>query len=256
MKQLGKIILLVGGSFIVLPFALITFLSFSKNWNYPAFMPGSLSLHNWGDFFSGNNGTLNPFLISVTIALITGFSATFIGFIISRFVAQHHLRNTLIFSCYFPFVISPVVYALLLQYFFIRTGWSGTMGGVILSHLIIALPFSIILFNGFWNTKAKGLEEIGTTLGSNTSQIFIKILFPLARPLLWICFFQCFLISWFEYGLTSVIGAGRVHTLPVQVYQLIGEANTYQASLSSLIIIIPPAILLWMNTKFVFTKLD
>jgi putative spermidine/putrescine transport system permease protein len=67
-----------------------------------------------------------------------------------------------------------------------------------------------------------------------------------------IAFFQSFLISWFEFGLTNYIGGGQVQTLTLRVYQYIGEANIHLAALSSLLLVIPPLILLWLNKRFIF----
>jgi putative spermidine/putrescine transport system permease protein len=82
------------------------------------------------------------------------------------------------------------------------------------------------------------------------------VVLPVALPQLLVCFFQTFLISWFEYGLTTIIGVGKVQTLTLKVYQYIGEANIFYAALSSCIIVFPPAIFLWINKRFVFSKLD
>lgn len=66
------------------------------------------------------------------------------------------------------------------------------------------------------------------------------------------CFFQAFLISWFEYGLTTLIGIGKVQTLTVKVFQYIGEANIFHAALASLLLALPPAGLLWVNKQVLF----
>ena len=88
-------------------------------------------------------------------------------------------------------------------------------------------------------------------MGSNSGHTYTKIILPLAKPFLMVCLFQCFLMSWFEYGLSSVIGYGKVETLTIKVFQFIGEANIFYAALCSCLLIIPPIILLWLNKKFV-----
>jgi len=80
------------------------------------------------------------------------------------------------------------------------------------------------------------------------------VLIPMSKLALLICFFQTFLISWFEYGLSSVIGLGQVRTLTIAVYQYIGESNQFVAALASCLIALPPLLLLWFNQRFVFRQ--
>jgi putative spermidine/putrescine transport system permease protein len=75
---------------------------------------------------------------------------------------------------------------------------------------------------------------------------------PVSKPVLLLCFFQTFLISWFEYGLTSVIGLGQVRTLTIALYQYIGEANQYVAALAGCLVCLPPLLLLWLNQRYVY----
>jgi putative spermidine/putrescine transport system permease protein len=69
-----------------------------------------------------------------------------------------------------------------------------------------------------------------------------------------LCFFQTFLFSWFEFGLTNMIGVGKVQTLTVRVYGFLQEANPFLAAVSSLLLMIPPFVLLLINRHFVYRK--
>ena len=150
--------------------------------------------------------------------------------------------------------MTPVVLAACLQYFFISAGLSGTIPGVILGQLFITFPYGIILFSSHWNVQMKELEGVAITLGSNQFNLYKRVLIPASKDILVIVFFQTFLISWFEYGLTSVLGVGKVSTLTVMVFQFIYEANIAFAALCSCALIFPPLILLWFNRKFVFNQ--
>ncbi|MGL6068735.1 MAG: ABC transporter permease, partial [Sediminibacterium sp.] len=162
-------------------------------------------------------------------------------------------RRQLLFLAYLPFVLSPVILAVCLKFYFIKLSLAGTVAGVIIAQLIIAIPYSIIFFTGFWNQRVKSFEHIVNTLGGTNIVALTSVIIPLSKPLLLVCFFQCFLISWFEYGLTSVIGYGKIQTLTIKVYQFLTEANIYYAALSCCLLIIPPVLLLWIN-KRIFLK--
>jgi putative spermidine/putrescine transport system permease protein len=75
------------------------------------------------------------------------------------------------------------------------------------------------------------------------------VLLPLSREVLQLGFLQTFLLSWFQYGLTLLIGAGKVQTLTLRVYSLVGEANPAYAAVASCLLVAPPAVLLLLNRR-------
>lgn len=256
MNRTKKIVSLILLIFFAFPFVYLLLLASTRQWRFPAILPEKLDFKNWEAILNSSSDLSQSLLISVAIAVTVAACSTAIGFLISRTIALHPWRKKLIMACYLPFVLSPVIYALILNYFFILFGLAGSFGGVILAQLVISFPFSLILFNAFWDANIEALEDISYSLGGNFKQTLWKVLLPLAKGQLLVCFFQTFLISWFEYGLTTIIGLGKIHTLTIRVYQYITEANIFYAALGSCIIIFPPLLLLWLNRRFVITKLD
>lgn len=236
------------------PIFTLFFISFSREWRFPDILPVQFTLENWLDLFSSKSSIGFSLIVSTVIALVVAAFATFLGFMVSRYVAYHKYRKQLLMLTYFPFALSPVIFALCLKFYFIKLGLIGNMQGIILAQLIIAFPYSVIFFTGFWNQRIKQYQDLVATLGGSTKVAFRRIVFPMARNLLLVCFFQCFLISWFEFGLTSVIGYGKVETLTIKVFQFINEANIFYSALCCCLLILPPVILLWFNKKFVVHK--
>jgi len=234
------------------PFGYIVLLSLAQNWAFPSVWPDTITLDNWKIIFSAQGGMAYSFAISVAISLSVAFFSTLMGFITSKFIAYSSHRKQLMLFSYFPFILSPVIYAGCIYFFFIKMDLSGSIAGVVLAQLIIAYPYAIIIFSGFWSDKLKSMEDLVTTLGGNKMQAYLKVLLPAAQGMLLVCFFQTYLISWFEYGLTAIIGVGKVQTLTIKVFQYIQEANIYYAALAACLLILPPAILLYVNKRFVF----
>lgn len=243
-------------SLCIIPIMILVGLSFSKNWTFPSLLAGEFSTIAWNDLFSAGNSVRGSLLTSLLIALMVGTFATAMGFFVSKTIAYHRYRRSLLLLAYLPFVLSPVILAVCLKFYFIKLNLAGNLWGVVIAQLIIALPYSIIFFTGFWNQRLKEYELVVNTLGGNSNYAFRKVIIPLSKPLLLVCFFQCFLISWFEYGLTSVIGYGKVETLTVKVYQFLTEANIFYAALSCCLLILPPVILLWMNKRIILRRLN
>lgn len=236
----------------ILPLAFLCMLALSSAWRFPSVVSQHFSLQNITFIFgSGSNighSIFLSFLISTTVSAFCVAAA----FFISKTIAFHPRRSLLVFFAYLPFVLSPVIYAACLNYYFVIAGLNGTVVGVMIAQCIIIFPYTVILFLSHWNQHILSLQQLTATLGGNTFQTLIKVLIPASKNILLVAFFQSFLISWFEFGLTAFIGIGQVQTLTVKVYQYIGEANVHLAAFSSLLLIIPPLLLLWLNKRFIF----
>lgn len=236
------------------PVAFLLMLSAGERWIFPNLLPAGFTLQRWESLFTNSEGLLASLLLSLAIAVTVALISTLAGFYSSKHLAYHPRRNLWVRLSYFPFILSPVIYAALLYFYFIRFGLTGHVTGVILGQLLIAYPYSVILFSGFWGKRVQNMEQLVHTLGGSRWQTYRRVLWPMAQGLLLVCFFQTFLISWFEYGLTTLIGVGKVQTLTLKVFQYISEANFYNAALSSSLLVLPPVILLYFNKKYLFKQ--
>lgn len=240
-------------SFLI-PFGVLLYLSFSTQWYYPSLAAHPFTLEYWNSFFEGSSGLFQSTGLSIFISLTVSFFATVGGFFMSRGIVYYTSSRWWLVSAYFPYVIAPVVLAVMLNHYFLQIKLSGTLPGVITAQLLITLPFAVIFFYGYWNQNIRNFENLVATLGGNFIQKVRHAILPSAKGLLVICFFQCYLISWFEYGLTQFIGVGKVETLTIMVYRYVAESNPYLAALAGTLLIVPPVILLFINRKFIFQK--
>ena len=238
--------------FFLLPFVYLLSLSLASEWRFPALFPVGWTLMHWTDLsHSGGNWAASA-LRSLGLATLVGILSTGIGFFTAWHLSAHVWRRLWLNLAYLPYAFSPVIYAYCLKFFFNASALSGTLPGVLLAQFILTYPFAILLFFNHFDASLRSMEQLTYTLGGSAKTAFWRVLIPVSRQVLLICFFQTFLISWFEYGLTSVIGLGQVRTLTIAVYQYIGEANQYVAALAGCLICLPPLLLLWMNQRFVF----
>ncbi len=240
---------------ILFPFVFMVWLSLISGWRFPDIIPQYIGFKNWEVILGSETGLLQSFFSSVIISLSVAIVTTFSGFFISRSVFYHKYSRVLTLFTYFPYILAPVVFAACLSFFFLKMGLFGNITGVIVAQFLITFPYALIFFSSFWNKKVKSYEDLVATLGGNKYQTFTKVLLPLAKSMLLICFFQTFLISWFEYGLTSIIGVGKVQTLTIKVFLFIKESNYYYGALSCCLLIFPPVVLLYFNKRYVFKNM-
>lgn len=236
------------------PIIYVIVLSLSQKWVYPLLWPDILNLNNWKSLFSSQSGLLNSFMLSAVLSVSVAIISTVLGFIFSRAVKKSSKPSFYLLFAYFPFVISPIVYAICLHYYFIYFGLSGTVVGVALAQLIVLIPYNVILFFGYWTKKIFSLEQLLATLGANSSYRFAHVYWPTAKGSLVLAFLQSFLISWFDFGFSQYIGVGKIKTLTLQVFSLISEANPYLAAVASCLLILPLLVLLLINKNILIRK--
>ena len=236
----------------LLPLIYLALLTVADRWQAPRLLPEGLRLDRLSNVLSSSTGLLESLLLSLFIGGLVAAGSTALGFVTSRQLAYTRRLRLWLLLAYLPFAISPVVLATCLLFVFIKVHLSGTLLGVILAQIMLAYGFATILLLGLWNPHKQGLEQVARTLGANPRQVWMQVLIPASLPLLRVCFFQTFLISWAQYGLTALIGSGKVRTLPLRVFDYAMEADPAYAAVAGLLLIVPPLALLWIERRIVF----
>ncbi|MGH9869638.1 MAG: ABC transporter permease [Candidatus Polarisedimenticolia bacterium] len=237
------------GWLCLLPVIQMVLLGSAGPWPPGRLLPESLQWSRWARALSHQGDLPASVLVSLLISGCVAVLSTAIGFAASRQIAGHRRERALLFASYLPFAISPVILATCLLYVYIKLGLSGSLHGVILSQTTVASGFATVFLHGMWNPRQRGLEEVARTLGAKPLQSWIRVLLPASAPLLRVCFIQTFLISWAQYGLTLMIGSGKVRTLPLRVFDYLFEADPGYAAVAGVMLVAPPILLLWMERR-------
>ena len=222
------------------PFALLAGLTVTWTDGWP-------SLAHWTVLGTSGIPVLEGLGTSAGIALVVAAISTVLGTGTARAMHGSRWRSVLLPLAWLPWAVSPVIAGILFMVVYLRAGIDGTVLSVMLAHLVFSGAYAVVLMDGFWRRDVSRLEEIGRTLGASGHGLFMRVLWPALRRPVMLVFAQTFLISWFQYGVTLLVGAGRVQTLPVLVFGFVGEANVYLAAMASLLLVIPPMFLLWIT---------
>jgi putative spermidine/putrescine transport system permease protein len=214
-----------------------------------------LSFEAWTRLLTNDNALLRAVLVSVGVSSVVAVCSTVIGFVASRAIARHPQRRLLMLAAYLPFAMSPVVYGACIHFFFILIGLSGSVFGVVVAQVMFGTAFAVMLFESFWNNEVQSLTDLARTLGADEHETLLRVLLPVARSFLALVLVQTFLMSWFQYGLTLVIGGGAVETLPLKVFAFVGEAHPTYAAVASLLLIAPALVLMVLNKNLVVRRL-
>lgn len=130
--------------------------------------------------------------------------------------------------------------------------------GLILAYTSTAVPFSVWILKGYYDTIPPDLEEAAMVDGCQRLEAFYKIILPLSTPALSIVFLFNFLAAWSEFIVAKVIlQANTVMTWPLGLNQLIGTFNTdwgkYAAG--SVLVTLPVLMLFMWQSKYLISGL-
>ena len=242
------------GAACVLPFVYLAVLSLARRWTFPHLRPEAFDTGAWTRLGTGAEGIGGSLLLSLALSTTVAALSTAAGFVTGRTVGYDRRKDRWLLLAYAPFVLSPAVLGVCLLYVFLRLGLAGGFVGVAAGQFVFAYAFDVVLFSGFWNDEVRALELLVYTLGGSVAQAYWRALLPVSRGVLLVGFFQSFLLSWFDYGLTLILGSGRVQTLTVRVFEYIGAGNFPLAAVSACLLVFPPLALLTLNRRFVFAN--
>lgn len=110
----------------------------------------------------------------------------------------------------------------------------GTKTGLVLVYVAFSLSFTIFVLTGFFRTLPWELAEAAVIDGCKPSQIFWRVMLPLAKPGLATAGIFVFIGLWNEYPLALVLMTDEAnHTLPLGIANLT-MSQKYQADWGAL----------------------
>ncbi|MNL32796.1 Molybdenum transport system permease protein ModB [compost metagenome] len=96
---------------------------------------------------------------------------------------------------------------------------TGTIGGLILAHTVIAAPLAFAIIVAAMSGSDRGLEAAAWTLGASRSRAFWTIVVRGIVPSIVGAFVISFVTSWDEVVLALFLQTGPTKTLPVTIYK-------------------------------------
>lgn len=185
----------------------------------------------------------NSLLVSLSASLLTVLLCALAAYSFSRFrfLGRRWGLLTLLLIQMFPVTLTFVAIYLFLLWIgkYIPPLGVNTLLGLIFVYLGKALGLNTWLMKGYFDTIPHDLEESAMIDGATQLQAFIRIILPLARPILAVVFILSFIANYSEYLLASILLTGsQKYTLAVGLHFFIsGSYNTRWGTFSAAAII-------------------
>lgn len=236
---------------LVLPLVPLAIWSVAHGWRFPALLPGRWSGEAWAYALSSSSGVLQSLGVTLLVATCTTALAALIGVPAGRALALARFRGR---SLLLVLVLAPAMFpgmamALGLHGMFLRLGLTGTVGGVVLAHLIPVLPYMTLVMAAVFSRFDTGAEDQARSLGATPWQVARHVTLPAILPGLLTGALFAFLVSWSQYLLTLSIGAGRVQTLPLTLFSFASAGRNDITGAVAVIYVLPGLIVIALTAR-------
>jgi len=203
--------------FLYAPIAVLLFFSFNNS-AIPAFPLSGFTLH-WYHQFATNADLRAALETSAMVAVVSSIGAVLLGVLASIALARRRFAGKAAVSALLlsPLVIPYIVFGISLLLFFHAAGIPRSIITVAIGHIVISLPYTILVLVPRLDQIDVALEEAAADLGANPLQTFRLIVLPLILPAVVSAFLIAFTTSFDEYALASFVVGTRV-TFPIYLY--------------------------------------
>lgn len=193
---------------------------------------------------------LNSFrntIISVAIIILISFMA---GYVLSRY---HFKGRSAIYNYFIIGMLVPI-HALLVPMYvqFKQAGLINHWYTLILPYVSFGLPLSIMLIESYIETIPRELEEAAAIDGCGFYQSMIRIILPMARPILSTVAIIQFFACWNEFSFALIlVSKDELRTVPVGLTMFQGAYTVnYPRMMAGILVTIIPVMVLY----FIFSK--
>ena len=141
----------------------------------------------------------------------------------------------------------------------LRNDLIGSYRGLIITYSVTAVPFSIWILKGYYDTIPRELEEAAPIDGAGRMATFWRIILPLSTPSLAIVFLFNFTQAWNEYLFARIILGNTKEiwtwTLGLQTLQQQFRTEWGMFSAGAILVTIPVVILFLYSSKYLISGL-
>jgi multiple sugar transport system permease protein len=187
----------------------------------------------------------NSLVVSLTSTVLALVVAVFAGYALARF----RFRGSRTFSFVvlstqmFPGILFLLPLFLIFVQIQTRFGikLAGSIAGLVITYLTFALPFSIWMLVGYFNSLPPELEEAALVDGTGRLGALFRIVLPVARPGIIAVGVFAFITAWSEVLFASVLTNTSTRTLPIGLQAYASESGVYwdQLMAASVVVSIP-----------------
>ncbi len=193
-----------------------------------------------------NDGLIEAFINSLTIAAINTIVATILGAMVALLLWRFRFPFKSAYEGFMalPIVIPEICMGVAMLAFFSRIGWPTGMpwplnlSAITIAHIAFSFPFVAIVVRARMAGFNRELEEASRDLGASEWQTFWHVIFPYMRPGLVAGALLAFTLSLDDFVITFFTSGPETVTFPVKVYSMVRFSVTPEVNAASTVLVV------------------
>jgi putative spermidine/putrescine transport system permease protein len=210
-------------AFILAPIVIVCIVAFTPE-GYLSLPTNGLSLR-WFRAIADYPEFVRAFRDSLWLAALSSTIAVLFAVPAALAVARYRFtgREAVLGFFMSPLMIPHVVLGIAFLRFFTTIGIGGTFAGLVLSHIVIVMPFALRLVLAASTGMDRTVEHAAISLGAGPIAVFRRVTLPLILPGVVSGWVLAFITSFDEVTMTVFIASPSTITLPVRMFLYIQD---------------------------------
>jgi len=241
-------------AFLFLPLLVVVPVALTDR-DYLSLPQHALSLAHFAALLDWDNGWLPSILTSAVVGVISSALATTLGasFAVGAWAAGGWWPSSMRLLLLSPLIVPPMIYTVAMVRLWSRLSLLDTYPGVILVHVVLALPLVLLAVSASLANLDPRLVQAARSLGARPIRVVTRVIFPNIIPGIAAAALLAFVVSWDEITVTLFITARAVVTLPRRIWTSIAEAvDPALAAIATVLLLVTIVILVahsWQSTR-------
>ena len=210
-------------AFILAPIVIVCVVAFTPE-GYLSLPTNGFSLR-WFRAIADYPEFVRAFRDSLWLAAISSTVSVLLAIPAALSIARYRFAGREAVLAFFmsPLMIPHVVLGIAFLRFFNIVGLGGTFLGLVLSHIVIVMPFAVRLVLAASTGMDRAVEHAAVSLGASPFTTFRRVTLPLILPGVVSGWVLAFITSFDEVTMTVFIASPSTITLPVRMFLYIQD---------------------------------
>lgn len=224
---------------VIAPLLVVVLWAIAAQWSWPSLVPQAFSLRGLVLLLTQDH-VIHTLVQSVVLSGCASLLATACAYLFAHALVAYRWagKRVVSFAILLPFLVPAMLFAMGVQILFIRLGLAGSFVGVVLAHALVGLPYAAALLLDALQLVGTKFEQAARCLGASGASLFFHIQLPLLMPAFTSAFTMAYIVSFSQYFLTLLIGAGRVKTFALALFSYLTEGDRTVAAVYGVVFIV------------------
>jgi putative spermidine/putrescine transport system permease protein len=243
-------------AFILAPIVIVCVVAFTPE-GYLSLPTNGFSLR-WFRAIADYPEFVRAFRDSLWLAALSSTIAVLFAVPAALAVARYRFTGREAVLAFFmsPLMIPHVVLGIAFLRFFTTIGIGGTFAGLVLSHIVIVMPFALRLVLAASTGMDRAIEHAAISLGASPFTLFRRVTLPLILPGVVSGWVLAFITSFDEVTMTVFIASPSTTTLPVRMFLYIQDnIDPLVTSVSAALIFLTAVVMIILDRLYGLDRL-